>query len=205
MHARPTIRSRSLPAVALGLLLAAAAAGPAVAGGPAPGSSGSIVITDHELNPALSSFHKDLKSEARSSLVRNPETETWRLHFIAYLNRAPGADDVNLVFYDPQPQKGGQPREPIQAFPIHTKASAKILMSQIDLKPEDGFKPGGKYQVLVTRLINGKEDVYARGTIELTDKTANKAPDKPTDKAADKATDKATDKSPDKPADKANK
>lgn len=191
MNARPTIRALSRRAAALGLFFSAAVAGSAAAGGPAPGSTGSIVITDHELNPALSSFHKDLKSEARASLARNPETETWRLHFIAYLNRAPGADDVNLVFYDPQPPKAGQPREPVQAFPIHTKATAKILMSQIDLKPEDGFKPGGKYQVLVTRLINGKEDVYARGTVELTDKTADKAANKPADKPADTTAEKA--------------
>ena len=29
-----------------------------------------------------------------------------------------------------------------------------------------GFKPGGKYQVLITRLINGKEEVHARTAIE---------------------------------------
>ena len=59
------------------------------------------MITDHELNPALSSFQKDLRSEAKASLGKNPDSETWKLHFIAYLTRAPGADDVNLVFYDP--------------------------------------------------------------------------------------------------------
>ena len=186
MNARPTLGSLSRPGgtLCLGLLLGAAVSGHAAfaghaAAGPAPGSSGSIVITDHELNPALSSFQKNLRTEARTSLARNPDTETWRLHFIAYLKSAPGAEDVNLVFYDPQPPKAGQPREPIQAYPIHTKATAKIVMSQIDLKPEDGFKAGGKYQVLVTRLINGKEDVYARGTIELTDKTPAKPEAKP--------------------------
>ena len=178
MNARPTLRSLSLLGASLGISVALAgpalAGGRAAASGPPPGSSGSIVITDHELNPALSSFQKDLRSEAKASLGKNPDSETWKLHFIAYLTRAPGADDVNLVFYDPQPPKPGQEREPIQAYPIHTKATAKILMSQIDLKPEDGFKAGARYQVLVTRLINGKEDVYARGMIELTDKNAAK-------------------------------
>lgn len=209
MNARPMLHSLSRPravlglklglSVGMGLALAAAVAGHAVAGGhaaagPAPGSNGSIVITDHELNPALSSFQKNLKTEARSALSRNPETENWRLHFIAYLNRAPGTEDVNLVFYDPQPPKAGQPREPVQAFPIHTKATAKILMSQIDLRPEDGFKAGNKYQVLVTRLINGKEDVYARGTIELTDKAPAKADDKAAKNPDDKSDKKPADK-----------
>jgi hypothetical protein len=171
MNARSTLRSLSLLGVlcGLGAELDGHAAGHA--GGPVPGSSGSIVITDHQLNPALSSFQKDLKSEAKASLPKNADSDTWKVHLIAYLNRAAGSEDVNVVFYDPQPVKPGQAREPVQAYPIRTKASAKIVISQLDLKPEDGFKAGGKYEVLVTRLLaTGKEDVYARGTLELTDK-----------------------------------
>ena len=184
---------KSLLGVFIGLGVAGhAGAAPhtAATGGPAPGSSGSIVITDHQLNPSLSSFQKDLKSEAKTTLAKNPDSDTWKVHFIAYLNHASGSEDVNVVFYDPQPPKAGQPREPIQAYPLHTKPNAKIVISQLDLKPEEGFKAGGKYQVLVTRLlVSGKEDVFARGSIELTDKAA---PDKA---AADKAvTDKAAPK-----------
>ena len=40
-------------------------------------------------------------------------------------------------------------------------------MSNLDLRPDRGFKEGGKYQVLITRLINGKEEVYARTLLEL--------------------------------------
>ncbi len=176
----------------------AGAGAPGHAAGPAPGSSGSIVITDHLLNPAMSSFQKDIKTEGKASLPKNPDSETWKVFFVAWLNKAPNADDVNIVFYEPGPAKPGQAREPVQAYPIHTKSSAKILMSQIDLKPEDGFKAGGKYQVLITRLINGKEDVYARTTLELTDKGADKGADKGTDKGTDKGADKGLEKTPDK-------
>jgi hypothetical protein len=172
MNSRPVFRFLSTLVLTGALAPGAALAGPghAASGGPPPGSSGSIVITDHQLNPAMSTFTKDVKSEAKASLSKNPDSETWKVHFIAWLNKSPNADDVNIVFYDQQPPKPGQAREPVQAYPIHTKSTAKILMSQIDLKPEDGFKAGGKYQVLITRLINGKEDVFARTTLELTDK-----------------------------------
>jgi hypothetical protein len=161
--------------VGLGLCFPVAASagalGHAAGGGPSPGSSGSIVITDHQLNPALSSFQKDLKSEGKAVLPQNPDSETWKVFFIAWLNKIPNVGDVNIVFYDPQPPKAGEAREPVQAYPIHTKPSAKILMSQIDLKPEEGFKAGNKYQVMITRLLpDGKEDVFARTTLELKDK-----------------------------------
>ena len=40
-------------------------------------------------------------------------------------------------------------------------------MADVEIKPEDGFKAGNKYNMLVTRLIGGHEEVYARTTIEL--------------------------------------
>ena len=44
----------------------------------------------------------------------------------------------------------------MQAYPIKTKQTATMPISEVTLKKR-GFKPGGKYQVLITRLINGKE------------------------------------------------
>ena len=73
-----------------------------------------------------------------------------------------------MVFYDAaQPSEPGQAREPILFAEIGTAADTKVLMSNLDLRPDQGFKEGGKYQVLITRLINGKEEVYARTLLEL--------------------------------------
>lgn len=55
----------------------------------------------------------------------------------------------------------------MQAYPIRTKRDAKIMLATLEIKPEDGFKVGGKYSVLITRLLNGREDIYARTTLEL--------------------------------------
>ena len=65
------------------------------------------------------------------------------------------------------PVKAGQPKEPVQAYPLRTKATARMLQASIDLKDEDGFKAGKKYTVLITRLVGGKEEVYARSALEL--------------------------------------
>ena len=150
----------------LGLLLAGAALQAPVEAVAMP--TGAIVITDHLLNPAKHDFEKDLKTEAKTALPKPPESESWKVFFIASLTRAPGAEDVNIVFYDASvPVKAGQPKEPVQAYPLRTKATARMLQASIDLKDEDGFKAGKKYTVLITRLVGGKEEVYARSALEL--------------------------------------
>lgn len=135
-----------------GLLLAAL---PALAGAP-----GSLVVLGSKVDPGSASFEKDVKAAARTALER--KDDSWHLFFVAYLRKPPGAEEVSLVFYDNTPK-----REYINSYTIRVKATAKIVLSEIDLKPEDGFKAGNKYQVLVTRLIDGKEDIYARSLVEL--------------------------------------
>lgn len=128
--------------------------------------AGNIIVTERRLNHALSSFHSDLKTEAKKTLARPPENENWKLYFVAHLKKAAGDTRVNLVFYDAsQPAKPG--REPVHFAEINTQPTAKVLMSDVELRPDQGFKEGGKYQVLITRLINGKEEVYARTQVEL--------------------------------------
>lgn len=151
-------------------------AAPGIAAAAGEGSPGTIVITEKRMNPAMADFKAELKAEARTSLAKSPDSDAWHVNFIAYLSKAPGASDVNLVFYEtPQPGAKTQgprpagPPEPVSAFPIKTNATAKAVMAEIDLRTENGFKPGRKYQVFVTRLINGKEERYARTTLELKD------------------------------------
>jgi hypothetical protein len=56
----------------------------------------------------------------------------------------------------------------VQAYAIRTNKSGKTLMAELEIKPEEGFKAGGKYNVLIARLLpNGKEEVFARTTLEL--------------------------------------
>ena len=67
------------------------------------------------------------------------------------------------MFYE---QGGAGKAAEANAFPIQTQPSAKILMSDVSVNPEAGIKPG-KYDVRITRLVNGKEEIFARTHVEL--------------------------------------
>lgn len=122
---------------------------------------GTLIITDHQMDPKATTFEKDLKKGQKTALAASGDV--WHVYFVAYLKKAAGAAEVNAVFYE---VSGGK-REQINAFPIGTQESAKIIMSDFELTKESGFKKGGKYEMLITRLTGGKEDVYARTKIEL--------------------------------------
>jgi len=123
--------------------------------------NGTIGVTDHALDPSSKTFDRDLRKAMRTSLKADASGH-WHVYFVAYLNKAPGAEEVNAVFYDLPLKKDDQP----SAFPIQTKPSARILMSDLDLSPEQGLK-AGKYQLRITRLVDGKETVLAKTNLEL--------------------------------------
>jgi hypothetical protein len=120
---------------------------------------GTIVVTDHALDPKSGSFEKELKKAQKTSLAKT--NGSWHVYFVAYLNKAAGTKELNFVFYE-LGKKGGEPT----AFPIGTQESAKIVMSDFEISSEQGVTPG-KYEVRVTRLANGKEEVYAKAKLEL--------------------------------------
>lgn len=150
--------------IARGLLQVALMAGSlaALSTEAAAAPKGTIVITDHEVDTKSPTFEKDLKKAARDTL--NKGVEGWNLFLVAYLKKSAGAEEVNLVFYDWDGKKAG---EQINAFPIATSAKAEILASTVAVSAEQGFKAGNRYLVLITRLIGGKEEIYARTTVTL--------------------------------------
>jgi hypothetical protein len=125
------------------------------------GSPGSIVITAEQVNTADADFEKDAKKKQVHALEKSGDQ--WTLYFLAFLKKTTGAKEVQLVFYDTA-VKG---HEPTNNFPIQTQPGAKILSSSVSFTADQGFKPGHTYNVLVTRLVGGKEDIYARSTIVL--------------------------------------
>ena len=125
------------------------------------GSPGTMVLTAEQIDTGDSNFEKSAKSKQITSLAKTGEQ--WTLYFLAFLKKAAGSKEVQLVFYDSAEKK----HEPTNAFPIETQPSAKILTSSVTFSADQGFKAGHKYNVMVTRLIGGHEDVYARSTITL--------------------------------------
>ena len=153
MEEQMTDRCARIPALVGALVLLLAGAGTA-----AP--KGSIFITDHPIDTTSATFEKDLKKAAVTTLNLKPDG--WTLHFVAYLKRAAGSPELNIVFYE-----AGGAHEQVNAFPIATSAKAEVLSSNIAVTTEQGFKVGNKYDVRITRLIGGKEEVYARTTLTL--------------------------------------
>jgi hypothetical protein len=125
------------------------------------GAPGSLFITAEQVDTSAGDFEHTLKKQATQTL--ESKNDQWTLYFVAFLKHAPGAPEVQLVFYD----TAVKAHEPTNAFPIATQSSAKVLASSVSFGADQGFKPGHKYNVLITRLVHGKEDIYAHSTLTL--------------------------------------
>src|SRR5262245_54344309 len=100
------------------LLTVVAATVPAYAGGGGP-SPGSLFITPEQVDTSAAGFDKTIKAKAVHTLEK--ANDQWTLFFVAFLKKAAGAKQVQLVFYDTAVKE----HEPTNAFPIDTQANAK--------------------------------------------------------------------------------
>src|SRR5262249_60477136 len=88
----------------------------------------------------------------------------WNLNLMVFLKEAPGADKINIVYYDVTKK----PREQINFNEVTVKPDQKVVqLNGISISKDLGFVKGHKYDVLATRLIGGKEKVYAKTTVTL--------------------------------------
>ncbi len=126
------------------------------------GAPGSMVLTAEQVDTGNADFEKEAKKKQVSHLEKSGGDQ-WTLYFLAFLKKPAGSKQVQVVFYDQANKK----HEPVNNFPIETQPTAKILASSVSFSADQGFKPGHKYNVLVTRLIGGHEEVYARSQIAL--------------------------------------
>lgn len=122
---------------------------------------GTLVVTAGPVDTTDPNFEKDITRHQVHELDKTGDQ--WTINFVAFLKKAAGSKLVQLVFYDTAVKK----HEPTNNFPIQTQPSAKILTSSVSFNPDQGFKAGHRYNVLITRLIGGKEQVYARSTVTL--------------------------------------
>lgn len=125
------------------------------------GAAGSIVITAEPVDTSSGDFEHSLKKNATKQIAA--KDGQWTINFVAFLKKAAGADEVNVVFYDVAEKS----HEPTNAFPIQTKANAKVLVSSVAVSSDQNFKAGHTYNIMITRLVSGKEDVYARSQVSL--------------------------------------
>jgi hypothetical protein len=125
---------------------------------------GQIVFAESKL--ATPDTEKDF-----AALVRKARRQTkltlgadgqWSFHFIAFLREPPRADRVNLVWY----RYTGRKSEQVDYLELVVPPTGVTLRAQAALSTAE-FKAGDQLEARITRLIDGKEKVYARCRLTL--------------------------------------
>jgi hypothetical protein len=126
-------------------------------------AGGKIVVSDvqwgsygseKELNTAL-------KKQGKTAFKGDG---AWNLNMMVFLGSGAGADKINIVYYD----MSKKPPEQVNFNEVGVKPDQKIVqLNDIALSKDMGFVKGHKYEVRATRLVGGKEKVYAKTSITL--------------------------------------
>ena len=166
---RPARRGRArrsaLAAVVASAALALAALVPGRAAADAWGSlKGRIFVSDAEFGGGYGSDAAMVAAVKKQSKAAIKGSAGWTLNLMVFLKEAAGADKINIVYYD----VSGKKREQVNYSEVAVKPEQKIVqLNGIAISPDLGFVKGHKYDVLATRLIGGKEKVYAKAVVTL--------------------------------------
>lgn len=124
---------------------------------------GQIVFSETKLDPPAS--EKDfaaLVRKARRKATLTAAEGQWGFHFIAFLREPPRADKVNLVWY----RFAGRKAEQVDYVEFVVPPTGVTLRAQTVLSKAQ-FNEGDRLEGRITRIIGGKEKVYARCKLTL--------------------------------------
>ena len=102
------------------------------------------------------------KARRNKNLARD-DKGTWNFHFLAFMRTAPGADKVNLVWY----KRTGRRFEQTDYTEFVVRPNEVTLKAKSMLTEALGYQAGDTYEVRLTRLIGGKEKVFAKCRLTL--------------------------------------
>jgi hypothetical protein len=172
---RPSSRFRGAPrgaaavgalGVAVALLLSGAWARADGSGAGGAALKGKVIVSDTEFGTGYGSDAELLKAVRRQgrSSIKSTGNNAWTLNLMVFLKEAPGATSLNIVYYD----VSVKPRDQVNFSEVQVQSTQRIVqVNGVAISKDLGFVKGHKYDVLATRLIGGKEKVYARGTVTL--------------------------------------
>jgi hypothetical protein len=166
LRRRPPSFALAFAALVAPLLLAAAAwLVPATARADAWGSmKGKIFVSGEEFGAGYATDAALTKAVKKQSTTTIKGGDAWTLNLMVFLNQAAGDNKINIVFYD----VSTKPRSQVNFSEVGVKPDQKIVqVNGVAISKDTGFVKGHKYDVLATRLIGGKEKVYAKTTITL--------------------------------------
>jgi hypothetical protein len=164
-------RSRCLRAatasLAVTMLVGLVASTPAAAEGDSGawrGNKGKIFVSDTEFGQGFASDGAMVSAMRKQSKTAIKGDGAWSLNFMVFLKEAPGATSVNIVYYD----ISAKPREQVNYSEVSVKPDQKIIqLNGVAVSKDLGFVKGHKYDILATRIIGGKEKIYAKTTVTL--------------------------------------
>jgi hypothetical protein len=126
---------------------------------------GRIFISDAEFGSGYATDAAMISAIKKQSktVIKSAAPGSWTLHMTVFLKEAAGADKINIVYYDVSAK-----REQVNFSEVDVKPDQKMVqLNGISISKDLGFVKGHKYDVLATRLIGGKEKVYAKTTLTL--------------------------------------
>jgi hypothetical protein len=176
MHLIPSPRPARAARTAQALLIAVGAAALATAAGlvsPRPAAAeesgawrankGRIYVSDTEFGQGYASDGAMVSAMKKQSKTAIKGDGNWTLNFMVFLKEAPGASTVNIVYYDVTGK-----RDQVNYSEVSVKPDQKIMqLNGVAISKDLGFVKGHKYEVLATRIIGGKEKVYAKANFTL--------------------------------------
>jgi hypothetical protein len=126
-------------------------------------AGGRIVVSDVEFG----SFGSE--KEMNAALKKQSKTTfkgdgAWTLNLMVFLGAPAGAAKINIVYYD----MSKKPPDQVNFTEVGVKPDQKIVQLNGQTVSKDmGFVKGHKYEIRATRLLGGKEKVYAKTTVTL--------------------------------------
>ncbi|MES1171928.1 MAG: hypothetical protein ABUL77_01715 [Bacteroidota bacterium] len=125
---------------------------------------GKIVISDAEFGGGYGSDAQMVSAVRKQAKTTIKGEGAWTMNLMVFLKEPAGATSINIVYYD----VSVRPRDQVNFSEVSVQASQKIVqVNGVAISKDLGFVKGHKYEVLATRLIGGKEKVYAKGVVTL--------------------------------------
>ena len=126
-------------------------------------AAGRIVVSDAPFGSFAS------EKEMNAALKKQGKTTfqgggSWTLNMMIFLGGGSGGNKINVVYYD----VSKHPPDQVNFTEVSVKPDQKIVqLNDQAISSDMGFVKGHKYEVRATRVVGGKEKVYAKTTITL--------------------------------------
>ena len=125
---------------------------------------GKVVISDTEFTGGYGSDAQMVAAVRKQAKTVIKGEGAWTMNLMVFLKEPAGATSINIVYYD----VSVKPRDQVNFSEVSVQASQKIVqVNNVAISKDLGFVKGHKYEVLATRVIGGKEKVYAKGVVTL--------------------------------------